>query len=242
MTTSRRTFLAAASVTLGGVAGCLGGGGGSGSASNLGGYESTTTDGQVVPLAPLSDVVEWYNNGDARFADARSRTAYEESHIEGAVWSPARHGQRTDDPVEAWDTDTLIVTYCGCPHHLSSMRAASLIDSGYERVAALDEGFWAWQDGGYPVTGSSADVEPTLRVVEGRTDPTFAGEWAWARHDPSGQREVAPIADDGSYALNVRFADVGPDDPIRITTPAYELSAAAASLAAGVIGADGRLI
>ena len=238
MTPSRRAFLATGGVAIGSVAGCLGGGG---SASNPDGYETIQVDGQSVPLAPLADVREWYDSDNARFADARSRTAYEESHIEGAVWSPARNGQENGDPVESWDEETLVVTYCGCPHHLSSMRAAALLGSGYENVVALDEGFWAWQEEGHPVAGSAADREPTLHVVEGRTAPDFAGGWAWARHDPSDQREVTPIADDGSYALNVRFSGVGPDDPIRVTTPAYELSASIRSLAEGVVSADGRL-
>lgn len=238
MTPHRRTFLAGAGAALGGVAGCLGGGG---SASNLDGYQTISVDGQSVPLAPLEDVHDWYESDRVRVADARSQAAYIRSHIEGAVWSPARDGRAENDPIADWPTDALIVTYCGCPHHLSSMRAAWLIDAGYENVAALDEGFWAWQDGGYPVAGGNPDYEPPLRVVEGRTDPTFAGELAWARHDPSGQREVTPIADDGSYTLNVRFADVPSDEPIRLTTPAYELSAAIADLAAGIVGVDGRL-
>lgn len=240
MTCSRRTVLASAGAALGGVAGCLGGGGG-GSASNLDGYETIGVDGQSVPLAPLADVHDWYESDRARFADARSRSAYVQSHVEGAVWSPARYGQAQDDPVADWDADTLVVTYCGCPHHLSSMRAAALIDAGYENVVALDDGFWAWHDEGYPVAGGRPDYEPPLRVVEGRTDPDLAGEWAWARHDPSGQREVTPITSDGAYALDVRFADVPDDEPIRITTPAYELSAPVADLAAGLVGADGRL-
>jgi len=239
MTRSRRAVLASTGVALGSLAGCLGGS--SGSASNLDGYQTISVDGQSVPLAPLSDVHSWYESDRARFADARSQTAYAESHIDGAVWSPARNGQSSDDPVESWDTDTLIVTYCGCPHHLSSMRAASLIDAGYENVVALDDGFWAWQDAGYPVVGGNPDYEPPLRVVEGQTDPAFAGEMAWVRHDPSGQREVTPIADDGSYALNVRFAGVADEDPIRLTTPAYELSAPLGELAAGVVSAAGRL-
>mgnify|MGYP000017654837 FL=1 len=236
---SRRTVLASAGAALGGVTGCLGGG--SGSASNLDGYETISVDGQSVPLAPIADVHDWYESDRARFADARSQAAYVQSHIEGAVWSPARYGQEQDDPVADWDADTLVVTYCGCPHHLSSMRAAALVDAGYENVGALDDGFWAWQDEGYPVAGGRPDYEPPLRVVEGRTDPSFAGELAWARHDDTGQREVTPIADDGSYALNVRFADVTDDDPVRITTPAYELSAPVAELAAGLVGVDGRL-
>jgi rhodanese-related sulfurtransferase len=236
MTVSRRTFLASTGVALGGVAGCLGG-----NDSQFADYPTVTTGGQSVPLAPLSDVYDWYESGEARFADARSEAVYRRSHVEGAVWSPAPDGQEADDPVESWPADALVVTYCGCPHHLSSMRAASLIDAGYQAVAALDEGYWAWHDAGYPIEGTNADSRPALRVVDGWTAPSFAGEWAWARHDPSGQREVAPIADDGSYALQIRFAEVGPDDPVRLTTPAYELSAPLADLAAGVVGADGSL-
>jgi rhodanese-related sulfurtransferase len=235
----RRTVLAGAGAALGGVAGCLGGGGGG--TSNPWGYETIETDGTAVPLAPLSDVHEWYTADEGRFADARSRSAYRQSHIEGAVFSPAPDGQRSEDPLAGLDPETLVVCYCGCPHHLSSMRAASLIQAGHERVVALDEGFWAWLDAGYPVTGTAADREPTLRVVEGRTDARFAGEWAWARHDPSGQREVAPIADDGTYELSIRFGDVAPDDPIRVTTPDYELSAPLAALTDGVIDPDGRV-
>jgi 3-mercaptopyruvate sulfurtransferase SseA len=48
------------------------------------------------------------------------------------------------------------------------MRAAALLDAGDQRVAALDEGFWAWQDAGPPVVGGAPNREPTLRVVEGR--------------------------------------------------------------------------
>jgi rhodanese-related sulfurtransferase len=240
MTVSRRTFLATGGAALGGVTGCLGGDGGGG-APAFDDYPTVESRGRSVPLAPLRDVSDWFESGRARFVDARSRAAYRRSHIEGAVWSPAPEGRETDDPVAAWDADTLVVTYCGCPHHLSSMRAASLMDAGYESVAALDEGFWAWHDEGYPVVGTDADRRPPLRVVEGRTAPSFAGGWAWARHDPSGQREVAPIADDGSYALQVRFSDVAAHEPVRLTTPGYELSAPIADLAAGVVGPDGRL-
>ncbi|WP_435069063.1 rhodanese-like domain-containing protein [Haloplanus sp. C73] len=238
MTFTRRTALASAGVALGSLAGCLGG---DSDTSSLDRYRTVGVDDQSVPLAPLAHVHEWYQSDEARIVDARSQAAYAESHVEGAVWSPARHGQAEDDPVAEWPTDTLIVTYCGCPHHLSAMRAAALIDAGYENVAALDEGFWAWQDAGYPVAGGRPDYEPPLRVVEGRTDPTFAGELAWVRHEPSGQREVTPIADDGTYALNVRFADVADDDPIRLTTPAYDLSASLGALASSVVGVDGRL-
>ncbi|MFB6107817.1 MAG: rhodanese-like domain-containing protein [Haloplanus sp.] len=241
MSVHRRRFLAGAGAALGGLAGCLGGGGGGGSVTNLDGYDSIDVEGIAVPLAPLSDVHSWYESDRAKFADARSKTAYDASHIEGAAWSPAPDGQRSNDPVASWDPASLVVTYCNCPHHLSSIRAAVLIDRGYERVAALDDGFRAWHEQGYPVAGDNPDVDPPERVVEGRTDPRFAGDLAWAHHDPTGQREVTTITESGRYALSLRFVDVSLEDEIRVTTPAYELTAPLSALVSSVVGADGRL-
>ncbi|MFC6989597.1 rhodanese-like domain-containing protein [Haloplanus sp. GCM10025708] len=230
----RRTILrTAGGALLAGSAGCLGGSGGSDHAFSE--YETVTVDGVDVPLAPMADVHRWYENRDLHLADARSRAAYERSHIEGAVWSPAPDGREGDDPASAWDPASLVVCYCGCPHHLSSMRAASLIDAGYERVAALDEGYWAWKDAGHPIAGSEASIEPPVRVVRGRTDPQFAGESAWARHDPSGQMEATAIADDGSYELHLRFAGVSDASPVRITTPTYEIERSLSALTTGVV-------
>jgi rhodanese-related sulfurtransferase len=231
----RRTALRSlGGALLAGSAGCLGGS--SGGVAAFDEYETITVSGTDVPLAPMADVVQWYRNRDLHVADARSREAYRRSHIEEAVWSPAPDGRANDDPAASWDPSSLVVCYCGCPHHLSSMRAASLIDAGYERVAALDEGFWAWKDAGHPVAGARASVEPPLRVVRGRTEPAFAGDAAWARHDPSGQMEATAIADDGSFELHLRFADVGPASPIRVTTPEYEVEESLADLTAGVVG------
>ncbi len=94
---NRRTCLAAgATAALGVVVGCLGGD----TAANEYGYETTTTDRTDVPLAPVDDVYQWYENGEARFADARGRDQYEAVRIADAVFSPAPDGTE-DDPVEA---------------------------------------------------------------------------------------------------------------------------------------------
>jgi rhodanese-related sulfurtransferase len=222
---NRRTFLrtgVAAGVVA--TAGCFGGGDDTPEAANEYGYETTTTDdGVEVPLVPIDDAIEWYRaDNDTVFADARSPTAYQRAHIEAAVLSPAPDGQEDGDPLADRSTDTRIVTYCGCPHHLSAMRGATLIENGYVDTYAIDEGFGAWIDRGYPLAGDAVEQRPDVYEIRGRTDATHAGEYAWARHDPSGQREAVPIADDGGFTLEIKFYDVTRDSEIRVTTPAAE--------------------
>lgn len=155
----RRTYLrtagaTGATVTLGGLSGCVGTlTGSSYEAANEFGYETTTTESIPVPLAPVADVGEWFGQEGVIFADTRQRQAYEDSRIASAYFSPAPDGQEGNDPVETVDTDTRIVTYCVCPHYLATLRAESLIQSGYEHTYALDEGLEGWIDAGNPVDG-----------------------------------------------------------------------------------------
>jgi rhodanese-related sulfurtransferase len=239
----RRRCLQLAGVALGlGAAGCSGDGstadqtdtphegqrrGGDesgGTPANEFDYATTVTDGVAVPLVPVADAIKWFQDEDAVFADARSRTAYEKAHVTDAAFSPAPDGQQQGDPIEERPTDTRIVTYCGCPHHLSSMRAASLIDAGYANTYALDEGFQAWYDRGHPVEGSAIDTEAPKYSITGRLADPGADAWVWAWHDPSGQREVAPVEPDGRFTLQLHFYDLTPDSPIRLVGPEREVT------------------
>jgi len=229
----RRAFLASGAVAA--LAGCLGGGDSTNNQSSfVDDFETTTTNGYEIPLAPVETTHEWYQNDEARFADARGRTSYEASHVEGAVLSTAQSGFE-GDPVAEWSKDTTIVAYCGCPHHLSSIRASTLIEKGYENVAVIDEGFWTWYDRGYPVAGTDVQNRPASYEISGQTDATYAGESAWAFHDPTGQREATPIESDGSYSMELKFADVSADSPIRVTTPGYEVEYPLGDLTDGVV-------
>ena len=225
---NRRTFLAiGGTTTLAGIAGCLGGDDG-GAPANEFDYETTTTDGVEVPLAPVDDVYQWYEDDDARFADARGRAQYDAIRIEGAVFSPAPDG-READPVEEWSTDTRIVTYCGCPHHLSSQRAASLIDAGYEHTYAIDEGLGGWAQNGYPLEGSEVDAERQSYEISGTTSPEYAGEMVTLQQLEEDRREAAPIADDGSYTLQLHYAG-STDSRFRVQAPNYEVEGTLAEL------------
>ncbi|WP_227354587.1 rhodanese-like domain-containing protein [Haladaptatus salinisoli] len=231
---NRRRFLAAGAVSVAGLSGCLGLGGGPGSKSEEG-FETVSQYGQQVPLAPLSVTHKWYKQDKARFVDARTERQYVISHIRGAVLSPAPNGQKKNDPVASWPKDQRIVCYCGCPHHLSSMRAGKLLQNGYENVYVIDEGYWAWHEKGYPVKGRNTEATPNSYVIEGVTDPTFVGETAWARHIASGQNEATGIQNDGSYSMHLKFYDVTPDSVITVQTPEYEVEGTIAELSSRVV-------
>lgn len=250
-TTGRRAVLAGGAALL---AGCLGGsGGGNGTPTDdtdgypptqdeqpeersvdTGSFVRKTVNGTEVPLAPIDVVHYWFLRREARFVDARGSTQYDQSHILGAVLSPAPDG-RSDDPTSTWPKEDRIVCYCGCPHHLSSLRAASLIDDGYENVFVIDEGFWAWHERGYPMAGSKVSNRPASYAIRGQVGPEHAGQMAWAWHDSSGQREAAPIDDDGTYLLELTFSGLTRSSPIRLETPAYEFEAPLADLLSGVV-------
>ncbi|WP_129115953.1 rhodanese-like domain-containing protein [Halegenticoccus tardaugens] len=205
--------------------------------------ESATiqVDGTNVPLVPLSTAIKWYRSNSAHFVDARSYLEYQRSHIKGAVLSPAPDGQPRNDPVVRWARSAKIVTYCGCPHHLSSLRAATLIDQRFQQVFALDEGFWAWMDSGYPVEGTDVTTNPNPSIIQGIVPPRFAGNTVWARHDSSGQREATAVTKDGLYELELRFTNVGATSLIYIETPAYTLIAPLSRLTKGTIKKNGTI-
>ncbi|NHN43263.1 rhodanese-like domain-containing protein [Halorubellus sp. JP-L1] len=279
----RRTFAAAATGTLAGLSGCLGGPLGLGESTTTGegttdsgaattgtsgasgtgtstsslpaeidGYpdsvaeqpedrEVDTSDldtveegGVEVPLLPVEDTHVWWAYRRARFADARGPDQYENSHIEGAVFSSAAERYRDDDdPVERWGKQDRIVCYCGCPHHLSSIRASQLINAGYENVYVIDEGFFEWTDRGYPVTGDGGGIEKF--TVEGEVDARYEGENAWASPVESEQLESTDVASDGSFALHCKFVDVTMDTRLRVDTPAWSTTGTVRELTADVV-------
>lgn len=219
----RRTFLASsAGLGVAGLAGCLGGGN-----ENV-----TVADGETITLTPVDKTYEWFQSDAARFVDARGTGQYEQSHIVGAVSSPAANPGGPGDPVMDWPTDARIVCYCGCPHHLSSLRAAHLQKNGYSNVSVIDEGFFEWADRGYPITGQSSTA---FYEISGETDPADAGEMAWVRDLASDQDEAAPIAADGSYTVHVRFADITDDTVLTLSTPSYTVEAPLGRLTDGPV-------
>lgn len=257
MYSRRRTFLVACSALAGvSVAGCSGGDSGNDDGyapddvvpsdpppspdADPADFETLDVDGTAVPLVPIDIAHAWYLRRDARFADARGRGQYDRAHVAGAVSSPAPDG-RSNDPVAEWSQDDRIVTYCGCPHHLSTLRASRLLLGGYERVYAIDEGFVPWVERGYPVSGSSVENSLESYAVRGRTDPEDAGAMAWAIHAASDQQEATPIESDGSFAMTLHFGSLDPDASITVRTPSYEVTAPLSRVTSSVVtGGDAR--
>jgi rhodanese-related sulfurtransferase len=191
-----------------------------------------------VPLIPIEDAYYMYARRRARFVDARNETGYEVSHIFGAVLSPAPNGGERSDPVADWGKQEPVVTYCHCPHHLSTMRAAALIENGFQNVYAIDEGFQAWLDRNYPLAGSDTNRDYTVRTVRGRTDAADAGETAWAIHAPTDQVEATEIAEDGSYEMELKFVQVDRNSTITVETPSYTVDAPLGTLTNTTVTAD----
>lgn len=199
-------------------------------------FETEPRNGENVPLAPVEATYYWYARGEARFVDARGQGQYDTARVYGAVSSPANNTM-SDDPVESWPVDDRIVCYCGCPHHLSTIRAADLMDQGYTEVYVIDEGFGEWTNREFPVAGEAVSSRPARRTIEGRVDARFAGDTAWARHAASNQMEATEIASDGRFSLHLYFSGVTDDAQITIETPAYRTTAPLGDLTSGTVSA-----
>jgi len=201
------------------------------------GLDTVTENGVEVPLLPVEDAYVWWAYRRARFADARGSDQYENAHIDGAVLSPAPADMREEgDPVRKWGKRDRIVCYCGCPHHLSSIRASQLIDAGYEDVYVIDEGFFEWSDRDYPTTGGDGGLEAF--VVRGQLDASDAGENVWARTVDGDQFESTNVQRDGSFALHCKFTGVTADSRLRVETPAWSTTGTVRELTSGVVRPD----
>ena len=199
-------------------------------------FDTIGTNGEVVSLVPIDVAEKWFYRSEARFVDARGIPQYERAHIYGSVLSTA---QRHSDGggIDGWATDDRVVTYCGCPHHLSSLRAAGLQKAGYEKVYAIDEGFGEWSASGDPMSGTSfgSDEQSDVSewVLDGAVGASYAGEYVWV--EAARQYEAAPIRDDGSFSVRLKFSGVTTETPVSVTTPAFETTAPLGELADGTI-------
>jgi rhodanese-related sulfurtransferase len=85
--------------------------------------------------------------------DARTKEAYQDGRIKGAVSLPF---YEFDDLIEGFTTKfpafSKMVTYCsGRECEDSHELAQLLIDEGYEDVRVFIDGYPAWEKNGYPV-------------------------------------------------------------------------------------------
>jgi len=82
--------------------------------------------------------------------DARSKVAWRQTHIPGAV--PVPYYEEPEEFVnDLPKDDTWIVVYCACPHAASQRVVNTLKRYGYKNTAIIDEGVLVWAQLGYPV-------------------------------------------------------------------------------------------
>jgi glyoxylase-like metal-dependent hydrolase (beta-lactamase superfamily II)/rhodanese-related sulfurtransferase len=92
---------------------------------------------------------------DILLLDVREREAYETGHLPGAMTIPRgqlelRVNRELPDPTQR------IVVYCELGK-ISTLAAATLREMGFGRAVALDGGFKAWNEAGYPVQETETD-------------------------------------------------------------------------------------
>jgi cytochrome c oxidase cbb3-type subunit 3/ubiquinol-cytochrome c reductase cytochrome c subunit len=87
--------------------------------------------------------------------DARTTSDYARLHITGAVSIPYFDMHDLD---QVPNDGTWVIAYCACPHHVSGIVVDELRKRGYPHTAVLDEGVFAWQQKGYPITAAPGQL------------------------------------------------------------------------------------
>jgi rhodanese-related sulfurtransferase len=183
-------------------------------------YETQSFDGETVPLAPVEDVYEWFEDGDTKFVDTRGVSQYDAGHIPGAVLSPSE--RRTEhDPTDEWAHDTRVVTYCNCPHTLAVWRASELKAEGFEDVYAIEPGFEGWEEAGHPTASNDPDADVETYEIAGESDPAYEGQYVRVSMADRDGYEIAVIESDGSYKTKIRFPDLTSDSRLIVEAPEY---------------------
>jgi rhodanese-related sulfurtransferase len=145
--------------------------------------------------------------------DVRNKEAYEESHIKGALNRPI---PITPELVKDIPKDAHIVTYCGCPHHLSGIAAEQLTNMGYKDVHVLNEGFWYWKDHKMPIVEAPGSKSTLSKIsIEGtltKENKPFANQDIYLKHELSGQLEATRTNADGGYKMDFHLYNYKKND------------------------------
>ena len=113
----------------------------------------TLREGRYAPAAEVKAALDTGNR--MVLIDARPTADYLTGHIEGAVSLPFYDVAAA---AETLPKDVTYITYCGCPHAISTQAADALLEADFETVVVLDEGYYFWVDQGWPVeVGPPAD-------------------------------------------------------------------------------------
>jgi len=111
---------------------------------------------QGVKTVNLAQAYALFQQGQARFIDARPAAEYTELHVPNALNIPPDMVEAgVAERVAGLARDREIVVYCGqVSCDLALKLAESLQALGFIRVTAYMEGFRAWDEAGYPADTS----------------------------------------------------------------------------------------
>ena len=105
-------------------------------------------EGLYLPAEQLNTALQ--DSARIIILDARSKVAWRQTHIPGAV--PVPYYEEPDAFIEDIpNDDTWVVVYCACPHAASQRVVNTLRRYGYQKTAIMDEGILVWAQMGFPV-------------------------------------------------------------------------------------------
>ncbi|MFT5110732.1 MAG: rhodanese-related sulfurtransferase [Parasphingorhabdus sp.] len=166
----------------------------------------------------LSSLIK--DNAAPPILDVRAIASFEESHIVSASSLP--YGEYTDEDVSKLagnNKSGLIVTYCGCPRHLSGLVAEQLREKGFSDVRVLYEGYWYWKDNGYPVVEQSKSARSTLKF-EGQLVSDIgpvAGHNIFIRNLRNDQLEATQTDEQGKFQTGFEILGYLESDQFAVT-------------------------
>ena len=117
--------------------------------------EDSSAETELLPFPVMLEELDSLLADGAVLVDARSRSAYEKAHLQGAVSLPL--GDAEDGIAALQDqfsAATTLIIYCsgfGCPDSFDL--GVLLLKAGYRDVLVYEGGFPEWQDAGRPVDG-----------------------------------------------------------------------------------------
>ena len=168
--------------------------------------------------------------------DVRGKQSYEQSHIKSALSMP--YGKTEDSDlarVTLLDKNSEIITYCGCPRHLSTLAAADLTGRGYNNIKVLYEGFWHWKEQQFPTvenvtnTASTTVIRFKGELLENQN--AVPGQDLFLQHARSGQLEAVRTDNRGRFELVFHLYGYQRDDQFNLivanlaNVPTMQLSA-----------------
>ena len=105
---------------------------------------------EKVPFMSMAEVNKRIgsNSDDMVLLDVREKDAFDAGHVPGALHIPRGQLELRVNG-ELTDPSRRIVVYCELGV-ISTLAAATLKDMGFDRAVALDGGFKAWSEAGYP--------------------------------------------------------------------------------------------